>query len=123
MYAELAIILFFVRNWSYSDGSDLIAEQHWRALRHPPCIRTFFVRQSVIGESPSLIQNVAAKWAEIGRCMPHIVPGSGSRSRRAKIGRFAIVGGMGISHQLSVSKRFAVTQDLTGGRVVNARRA
>jgi hypothetical protein len=74
VYAELAIILFFVRNWSYSDGSDLIAEQHWRALRHPPCIRTFFVRQSVIGESPSLIQSVTAKWAEIGRCMSDIAP-------------------------------------------------
>jgi hypothetical protein len=32
------------------------------------------VRQSVIGESPSLIQNVAAKWAEIGRCMSDIAP-------------------------------------------------
>jgi hypothetical protein len=33
------------------------------------------VRQSVIGEPPNLIQNVTAKRAEIGRCMPDIVNG------------------------------------------------
>jgi hypothetical protein len=45
------------------------AEQHWRALRHPPCIRTFFVRQSDIGEPPNSFQDVALKRAEIGRIM------------------------------------------------------
>jgi hypothetical protein len=54
--------------------SDLIAEQHWRPLRHPPCIRTFFVRQSDIGEPPNPFQDVALKRAEIGRIITNIAP-------------------------------------------------
>jgi hypothetical protein len=45
------------------------------------CIRTFFMRQSVIGEPPNLIQDVTAKSAEMGRSMPFITPNhTGSQS-------------------------------------------
>jgi hypothetical protein len=48
---------------------------------------------------------------------------TGCQTRTGLRGDGTDLDAMGISHQLSVSKRFAVTQDLTGGRVVNARRA
>jgi hypothetical protein len=65
---ERGIISFFVRDWSYSAGRPL-GEQHWRpseALQSVPGIRTFIVRQIVIGEPHS---QHGANRAEIGRCV------------------------------------------------------
>ena len=52
-----------------------------------PCIQTFLMRQSVIGEPPNLIHNLALKRAEIGQLMRHNAPVPRSASSRLASGR------------------------------------
>jgi hypothetical protein len=64
------------------------------------------VRLKGIGEPPNPFQNVTLKRAEIGRCMPHIVPAQSSadEGHRPGKGQAAIGGAMGCYQQLSCAR-------------------